>query len=171
MFLHILDPPVLDPSQVLDNNYVLQLPLNQQINLIFFSSQAATARSVPADLNIRQGESAEVRCEVSGTPTPVVKWSRMTNPMSQNAEQIGNNLRISNARVEDRGLYICAASNELGLEQAVAHIEVTRKFPGAENDHQRPKCGCCRFWGSAGADSAWRRLGLCEVRQQCPATV
>lgn len=36
MFLQILDPPVLDPSQVLDNNYVLQLPLNQQINLIFF---------------------------------------------------------------------------------------------------------------------------------------
>uniref|UniRef100_A0AAR5PFS0 Basement membrane-specific heparan sulfate proteoglycan core protein n=1 Tax=Dendroctonus ponderosae TaxID=77166 RepID=A0AAR5PFS0_DENPD len=88
--------------------------------------QAATARAVPEQVNIRQGETAEVRCEASGTPTPVVKWTRMGNPMGQSAEQIGNNLRITNARVEDRGVYICAASNELGLEQAAAHIEVTR---------------------------------------------
>lgn len=40
----------------------------------------------------------------------------------------GNILRINNAMVSDRGMYVCTARNEGGTAQAAAIIEVERKF-------------------------------------------
>lgn len=40
----------------------------------------------------------------------------------------GNILRINNAVVSDRGMYVCTAKNEGGIAQAAAIVEVERKY-------------------------------------------
>ncbi|KAL1514177.1 hypothetical protein ABEB36_003476 [Hypothenemus hampei] len=85
-----------------------------------------TAKISPETIRLRQGETIEVRCEVTGAPTPVVKWTRSNGELTGNAEQIGHHLHITNARIDDRGTYICAVSNILGADHDAVQIDVSR---------------------------------------------
>lgn len=51
----------------------------------------------------------------------------MGGELGSNSEQIGSTLFIRNVRVEDRGIYVCVATNSHGIEQASVVVEVTRK--------------------------------------------
>ncbi|XP_030745032.1 basement membrane-specific heparan sulfate proteoglycan core protein isoform X3 [Sitophilus oryzae] len=96
------------------------------VNIARESGSYPTARLSQDRFNLRQGDSAQIVCEVTGYPTPTVKWSRAHGALSPNFEQIGNTLHIRNAHIEDRGLYLCVADNGKGVDQAVATVEVTR---------------------------------------------
>ncbi|XP_050308675.1 basement membrane-specific heparan sulfate proteoglycan core protein isoform X33 [Anthonomus grandis grandis] len=85
-----------------------------------------TARVTPEQLTVRQGDTTEIRCEATGAPTPTVKWTKLYSDMGSNVEQIGNSLYIRKARFEDRGVYVCMVENNLGLEQAVTTVEISR---------------------------------------------
>ncbi|XP_066260113.1 basement membrane-specific heparan sulfate proteoglycan core protein isoform X1 [Euwallacea similis] len=85
-----------------------------------------SVRIVPDTLTLRQGERSDVKCEALGVPTPSVKWSKVNGVLGGGVEQRGNNLQITNAKIENRGVYVCVVSNDYGMEQASARIEVTR---------------------------------------------
>ncbi|XP_076269824.1 terribly reduced optic lobes isoform X47 [Rhynchophorus ferrugineus] len=90
------------------------------------STSAPSVRVSQDSLTLRQGESTEIRCDVTGWPTPAVQWSKVNGALGNNAEQVGNVLRITNARIEDRGLYLCVGTNSVGGDQAATIIEVNR---------------------------------------------
>ncbi|XP_060518138.1 basement membrane-specific heparan sulfate proteoglycan core protein isoform X3 [Cylas formicarius] len=85
-----------------------------------------SARVSQDRITLRQGDSVEIKCDASGSPPPTVKWTKVQGDFGANLEQIGSTLHIRNAKIEDRGVYICVVTNSLGIEQAVSTVEVTR---------------------------------------------
>ncbi|XP_071516712.1 basement membrane-specific heparan sulfate proteoglycan core protein-like isoform X3 [Panulirus ornatus] len=83
----------------------------------------------PDRQTINQGTNAELRCVVSGDPPPVITWSKVNEEFSASVSTVGNILRITDAVINDRGMYICTAENEGGAAQAAAIVEVERREP------------------------------------------
>lgn len=77
--------------------------------------------------NIIQGHDFTLNCEGSGNPMPRMKWTRAHESFNDNTQQNGNSLRILNADVANRGVYICIADSDHGSDQASIIIEVERK--------------------------------------------
>jgi Immunoglobulin I-set domain len=105
-------------------------------------------RIEPDRQTISQGTSAELRCLAVGDPTPTTRWTKVGEEFSSNIQvschsvlpkwiihgnccemhQVtGPVLRIINAVVRDRGMYICSAENPGGVAQASAIVEVERE--------------------------------------------
>ncbi|XP_074025385.1 basement membrane-specific heparan sulfate proteoglycan core protein isoform X7 [Leptinotarsa decemlineata] len=129
--------------------------------------QYPTARVSPDRLTLSQGQSTEIRCVTTGIPTPSVKWTKLGGELGFNAEQIGSELRISNARVEDRGVYVCVSTNIHGMEQASVVVEVTRReapvleiYPSASQTIIAGNSAIIQCRATAGIPSptiSWRR--------------
>ena len=75
-------------------------------------------------------------CHVTGYPTPVVIWRRVTGQLSQERVKYNNsNLQILHARKIDSDVYLCSATNLLGgfkkktLVVIVSHPRFTVKPP------------------------------------------
>ncbi|XP_032663569.1 basement membrane-specific heparan sulfate proteoglycan core protein-like isoform X7 [Odontomachus brunneus] len=83
-----------------------------------------TIKVKPERQVVSQGTVAEVRCITSGEPGIYVKWSKYTETMSSRVQQVDDTLRIVNAQVSDRGVYICRVSSPTGSYEASAIIEV-----------------------------------------------
>lgn len=79
----------------------------------------------PERTTISQGSSVELQCEVSGSPIPTIKWTKLGEEFRPNVEQVGSVLYIRNAQVADRGMYVCVAKNSHGMQQASGVVEVT----------------------------------------------
>ncbi|XP_014478060.1 PREDICTED: basement membrane-specific heparan sulfate proteoglycan core protein isoform X5 [Dinoponera quadriceps] len=92
-----------------------------------------TIKVKPERQVVSQGTVAEVRCVTSGEPGVHVKWSKYMDTMSSRVQQVGDTLRIVNAQVSDRGVYICRVSSAAGNYEASAIIEVApREAPVLE---------------------------------------
>ncbi|XP_069938272.1 basement membrane-specific heparan sulfate proteoglycan core protein isoform X44 [Cherax quadricarinatus] len=83
----------------------------------------------PDRQTINQGTNAELRCIVSGDPAPVITWSKVNEEFGAGVIVEGSILRINNAVINDRGMYVCTAQNDGGTAQAAAIIEVERREP------------------------------------------
>ena len=70
---------------------------------------------------VNQGESITLTCSYTGDPTPTLKWTRyLSAEFSDIPNTQGSNvLTISNAQLEDRGVYICTVENEVGSSRYV----------------------------------------------------
>ena len=90
-----------------------------------------TVRIEPDRQTISQGTSAELRCLAVGEPSPSIRWTKVGEDFSNNVLVTGPVLRVVNAMVRDRGMYICSAENSGGLAQASAIVEVERREPPA----------------------------------------
>ncbi|XP_045130066.1 basement membrane-specific heparan sulfate proteoglycan core protein-like isoform X13 [Portunus trituberculatus] len=86
-----------------------------------------TVQIQPDRQTINQGTNAELLCSVSGDPPPIVTWNKAYEEQSSRVSVENNILRITNAQVSDRGMYVCTAKNEGGTAQAAAIIEVERR--------------------------------------------
>ena len=85
----------------------------------------------PDDSTIGQGDSLELRCLVSGTGTTA--WTKVGEDLADNIQVVGNTLVINQARVEDRGMYLCTVENAVGSSRATAIVEVeAREAPRLE---------------------------------------
>ncbi|XP_076086554.1 basement membrane-specific heparan sulfate proteoglycan core protein-like isoform X4 [Mytilus galloprovincialis] len=86
-----------------------------------------TATVTPDRTTIAQGTTGTIRCSVTGTPQPKITWSKSRGELTSRHQVVGEMLRITNAQVEDRGVYICRAENTAGLGQGWAIVEVERR--------------------------------------------
>lgn len=75
-----------------------------------------------------QGQDFTITCEASGTPRPTIRWTKVHESLGDNVHQNGNVLRITNARTDNRGIYLCIAENEGGTDQTNVFIDIERKF-------------------------------------------
>lgn len=87
-----------------------------------------TVSVVPESIVVPEGRSVELRCDAIGIPPPVIKWTKLNAAgTTDNIEQLGPILHISNIKISDRGVYVCVASNVHGLAQNSSIVEVERK--------------------------------------------
>uniref|UniRef100_T1IKD2 Basement membrane-specific heparan sulfate proteoglycan core protein n=1 Tax=Strigamia maritima TaxID=126957 RepID=T1IKD2_STRMM len=101
-----------------------------QLDIISGGGQPS-AHVEPEQQTASLGQTVEMRCQVSGSPKPTVRWSKSDRQMNPAHEVIDNLLRIPNVSVRDRGVYICVAENHFGRAQAVTTLEVVQRSPPA----------------------------------------
>jgi len=57
----------------------------------FFSDERPTASIEPQEQTVKQGSNITVDCEVTGSPAPTVRWSKVRS-------ELGPNQRVSNCQ-------------------------------------------------------------------------
>ncbi|XP_051863567.1 basement membrane-specific heparan sulfate proteoglycan core protein isoform X15 [Drosophila albomicans] len=93
----------------------------------------------PEANTIVQGSDFSITCESSGSPYPTIKWTKINEQLASNVHQTGNVLRIINARIENRGFYLCIAENAHGQDQVRASIDIDpRESPSVDISPSQP---------------------------------
>ncbi|KAH9644190.1 hypothetical protein HF086_008679, partial [Spodoptera exigua] len=81
-------------------------------------------------LKIPTGGSGTVDCNVSGRPTPLIKWTKHDGSLGSDASQRGNTLIINNAKESDQGYYLCEASvGPNAVANLYVFVEIERREP------------------------------------------
>uniref|UniRef100_A0A8C1XAM3 receptor protein-tyrosine kinase n=1 Tax=Cyprinus carpio TaxID=7962 RepID=A0A8C1XAM3_CYPCA len=84
------------------------------------------------DQRVNVSESTTLVCEVSGTPTPTVVWTKDNQTVMEGSGVIlkrsNRVLTIQRVKKEDSGLYICTACNQQGCDSQEARITVDEKM-------------------------------------------
>ncbi|XP_073697764.1 basement membrane-specific heparan sulfate proteoglycan core protein-like isoform X2 [Garra rufa] len=76
------------------------------------------------DLTAVEGQSITMHCHATGSPTPVVSWSKLRAPLPWQHKESGGSLILNNVGRQDSGQYICNATNALGYSEAYVQLEV-----------------------------------------------
>ncbi|KAL2086356.1 hypothetical protein ACEWY4_017415 [Coilia grayii] len=71
-----------------------------------------------------QGQSVSMHCKATGTPTPVISWSKLRAPLPWQHKVEGGTLTLTNVGRQDSGQYICTATNSAGETEAYVQLEV-----------------------------------------------
>ncbi|XP_060586623.1 basement membrane-specific heparan sulfate proteoglycan core protein-like isoform X4 [Ruditapes philippinarum] len=79
-------------------------------------------------ITIPMGTTGTLRCTVTGKPEPKITWLKSREDLSSNHQVNGNVLRITQATMADRGIYVCRAENAAGLDQDWTVVEVERRM-------------------------------------------
>uniref|UniRef100_UPI00358F08DF basement membrane-specific heparan sulfate proteoglycan core protein isoform X2 n=1 Tax=Myxine glutinosa TaxID=7769 RepID=UPI00358F08DF len=85
-----------------------------------------TARMEQAEVTVVAGETATLSCHATGTPTPIIYWSKLRSPLPWQHQAEGSTLTLPRVGQQDSGQYICNASNTLGHAQdyTTLHVDV-----------------------------------------------
>ncbi|ROL54822.1 Basement membrane-specific heparan sulfate proteoglycan core protein [Anabarilius grahami] len=76
------------------------------------------------DLTAVEGQSVTMHCYATGSPTPVISWSKLRAPLPWQHKVSGGSLTLSNVGRQDSGQYICNATNSAGFSEAYVQLEV-----------------------------------------------
>uniref|UniRef100_A0A9J8BBX4 Ig-like domain-containing protein n=1 Tax=Cyprinus carpio carpio TaxID=630221 RepID=A0A9J8BBX4_CYPCA len=76
------------------------------------------------DLTAVEGQSVTMHCHATGSPTPVISWSKLRAPLPWQHRVSGGSLTLNNVGRQDSGQYICNATNALGFSEAYVQLEV-----------------------------------------------
>ena len=86
----------------------------------------------PKTVRIEEGNCAKLNCQVSGTPTPSVKWSREGKEIKNGgrfrvcSSGTEHTFEIPHSLATDGGKYTCTASNLYGIERSYVTIHVDK---------------------------------------------
>ncbi|KAJ8038941.1 Hemicentin-1 [Holothuria leucospilota] len=78
-------------------------------------------------VRVRQGETADLSCDIQGTPPPVISWEMNNQPISVSSSALvlpDDTLRLSRAKASDAGYYTCTATNIGGRASIFFQLEV-----------------------------------------------
>ncbi|XP_062870965.1 neurofascin [Trichomycterus rosablanca] len=96
-------------------------PLILQVHTARMAAQTAPKFLRPGGIASSQitklGEELILECFASGVPAPTIKWTKDWERLPMEGMQLENfnkTLRIKNISMEDRGEYMCTASNRMG---------------------------------------------------------
>lgn len=81
--------------------------------------------------NLELGSVGKVHCKAQGTPPPLVHWERIPNPVEGFASHItdlNGTLHFNGVISQDKGRYICYASNSQGIINTTINIDVVGKY-------------------------------------------
>lgn len=88
----------------------------------------------PADEDVEEGTTLRIRCSAGGSPAPVFKWNKGTQPLSRGGRYElaeDGSLSVSSAKKIDAGRFVCEASNNIGsslIKQANIRVFVRPKI-------------------------------------------
>ncbi|XP_076030464.1 uncharacterized protein LOC143018751 [Oratosquilla oratoria] len=126
-------------------------------------------RQSPKDIAVVEGKTVILECSPpKGHPPPVVAWRRDDDPLSLptlRSRQEGSQLIIEDVRLDDGGLYSCAASNAAGARVSTPSLLVVLEVPRTERVLQQIRVLeghnvtlPCRPRGRPKPQVAWLRL-------------
>ncbi|XP_041375624.1 lachesin-like [Gigantopelta aegis] len=87
--------------------------------------------TVPTNIKARVGESIELMCNASGSPTPSIRWYRLNRLTSERKERVGMEgeiLRIHNISQVCADTYVCVANNSVPPTKS-RQFKVTVEYP------------------------------------------
>lgn len=118
------------------------------------------------NINSVTGNSVELRCPVSGDPTPRITWRKDNSPIVSDSRHVltdSGSLVIRSLRASDAGVYSCVASNIHGRSTHSVSVEVstvtTRRTRINLDSTVRLTC-TFRFDGIVSRDVRWLHNGM-----------
>ncbi len=78
----------------------------------------------PSRVTVDEGETAVLRCDVSGEEPVQIKWHKQVGALPRRAVVKRNNLEIKKTTIRERGRYICTATNKYGQASAIGSLFV-----------------------------------------------
>ncbi|XP_045075189.1 hemicentin-2-like, partial [Coregonus clupeaformis] len=126
-FLHILNPTAEDAgiyictatSAVGYTSREIQLSVNTKPKIVGVSGEENTV-----NMAAEVGSEVILPCEVQGSPSPLVTWSRNGQPIPPVTAWDTAALRIHRASHTDQGTYSCVAKNTAGRDTMEVKLEV-----------------------------------------------
>ncbi len=85
---------------------------------------------LPEDLDVSEGQSGLLRCDVVGSPRPDVSWTFNDRPVERQRFDVAANgdLTLTGVVRGDAGTYRCTAANALGKITAAAQVRVLSEY-------------------------------------------
>ncbi|XP_035512277.1 basement membrane-specific heparan sulfate proteoglycan core protein isoform X12 [Morone saxatilis] len=71
-----------------------------------------------------EGQTATLRCEAQGFPSPTITWSKLRSPLPWRHKVVNNSLVLPNVGRQDSGEYICSATNNMGNTEVTIMLDV-----------------------------------------------
>ena len=115
-----------------------------EILLLFCLSPASSLRGPPraerreVQQVVKEGQTARLRCPITGSPAPLVTWSHRGEGIGWSwtrYRQNRRNLKIKKAVKQDTGPYVCKGTNGFGNAEVQINLIVIdpKDFPGIED--------------------------------------
>ncbi|XP_066516585.1 basement membrane-specific heparan sulfate proteoglycan core protein-like isoform X2 [Hoplias malabaricus] len=76
------------------------------------------------DITAVESQTVTMHCQATGSPTPIITWSKLRAPLPWQHKTSGGTLTLSNVGRQDSGQYICNATNAAGYQEAYVQLEV-----------------------------------------------
>lgn len=73
---------------------------------------------------------------LSGSPTPVITWSKLRAPLPWKHTMVDGVLTLTSVGRQDSGQYICNATNIHGYSEAYTQMEVESESDNADDKHR-----------------------------------
>ncbi|TTE81756.1 Basement membrane-specific heparan sulfate proteoglycan core protein [Bagarius yarrelli] len=119
----------------------------------------------PKDMTVLEGQTVIMHCQATGSPTPVITWSKLRAPLPWQHKAEGGTLTLNNVGRQDSGQYICNATNSAGFSEAYVLMEVdTPPYATTVPDQVTARRGDsmrvqCIAHGSHPISYIWTRVG------------
>ncbi|KAF3687399.1 Basement membrane-specific heparan sulfate proteoglycan core protein [Channa argus] len=130
---------------------------------------APVASVNPTEMTVIEGQTVTMECQATGSPTPVITWSKLRAPLPWKHTVAGGFLTVSDVGRQDSGQYICNATNIHGYSEAYTQMEVeTPPYATCLPDQVRLQPGNslqlqCLAHGSPPIQFTWSRVGRANL--------
>ncbi|KAG7223728.1 hypothetical protein INR49_026410 [Caranx melampygus] len=122
------------------------------------------------EMTVVEGQTVIMECQATGSPPPVITWSKLRAPLPWKHTVAGGILTLTSVGRQDSGQYICNATNVHGYSEVYTQMEVeTPPYATCLPDQVRLQPGDslrlqCLAHGSHPIQFVWSRVG----RGACP---
>uniref|UniRef100_H3C4E0 Ig-like domain-containing protein n=1 Tax=Tetraodon nigroviridis TaxID=99883 RepID=H3C4E0_TETNG len=117
------------------------------------------------DMTVVEGHTVTMACQASGSPPPVITWSKLRAPLPWKHTVNDGVLTLTDVGRQDSGQYICNATNEHGYSEAYTQMEVeSPPYATSLPDQVKLRPGDplslqCLAYGSHPIQFEWSRVG------------
>uniref|UniRef100_A0A3P8S970 Ig-like domain-containing protein n=1 Tax=Amphiprion percula TaxID=161767 RepID=A0A3P8S970_AMPPE len=137
-----------------------------KVEIIVEGGLGAPVATVSAtEMTVVEGHTVTMECQASGSPSPVITWSKLRAPLPWKHTVAGGVLTLTSVGRQDSGQYICNATNIHGYSEAYTQMEVdSPPYATCLPDQVRLQPGDalrlqCLAHGSHPIQFTWTRLG------------
>ncbi|KAM4750987.1 secreted immunoglobulin domain 4 [Anableps anableps] len=137
-----------------------------EVELIVVGPPGSPVASVNTEeMTVIEGQTVTIECRATGSPPPVITWSKLRAPLPWKHTVADGVLTLNNVGRQDSGQYICNATNIHGYSEAYTDMEVdTPPYATCLPDQVRLQPGNsltiqCLAHGSHPIQFTWSRVG------------